>query len=99
MSSSEALRVLFIEDSPQDVELEERQLRKGGMTIQSRIVETREDIIQAIGSFKPNLVISDYSLPKIDGLSALRTVRELSKDVPFVFCSGTIGEERAIESL
>src|SRR5260221_7015023 len=99
MNPPEALRVLFIEDSLEDVEIEERQLRKGGLTIQSLRVETRDEILQAMDTFKPNVVISDYSLPRMDGLTALRTVRELAKDLPFLFCSGTIGEERAIESL
>jgi len=99
MSTTDALRVLFIEDSPEDVELEERQLRKGGLKIETFRVETAEAIVKSMSAFKPHLVISDYSLPTMDGLRALRTVRELSKDVPFLFCSGTIGEERAIESL
>jgi signal transduction histidine kinase len=95
----EPLRVLFIEDSALDAELEESALRDGGLSIQARRVETGEDLIRALRAFDPELVISDYSLPTMDGLTALKTVREVLPEVPFIFVSGTIGEERAIESL
>ncbi len=97
--NAEELRILFVEDSPQDVELEERQLRKGGVVFHSLRVETRETLIRALTEFKPDLVISDYTLPRLDGLSALRIVREHSPQSPFIFVSGTIGEERAVASL
>jgi two-component system, cell cycle sensor histidine kinase and response regulator CckA len=93
------LRILFIEDAPQDVELEERELRRAGLEFESCRVETREALRVALGDFKPDLIISDFSLPQLDGLSALRIVRDQSSDLPFIFVSGTIGEERAIESL
>jgi len=95
----EPLRVLFIEDSALDAELEQSALRDGGMSIQARRVETEEDLVRALRAFDPELVISDYSLPTMDGLTALKTVREFLPEVPFIFVSGTIGEERAIESL
>jgi signal transduction histidine kinase len=97
--ATEALRVLFVEDSPEDVELESSQLRRSGFNVQSLRVETRDDLVRAMKDFRPELVISDYSLPTMDGLGALKVVREMSKEVPFIFCSGTIGEERAIDSL
>ncbi len=93
------LRVLFIEDTALDTELEERELRNGGLSIVSRRVETREALLRSLREFNPELVISDYSLPTMDGLVALKLVREVLPDVPFIFVSGTIGEERAIESL
>jgi signal transduction histidine kinase len=55
--------------------------------------------VRTLKTFNPELVISDYSLPRMDGLTALKTVREILPGVPFIFVSGTIGEERAIESL
>jgi len=95
----EPLRVLFIEDSALDAELEENELRNGGLSIHSKRVETREDLVRTLRAFNPELVISDYSLPSMDGLTVLETVREILPEVPFIFVSGTIGEERAIESL
>jgi len=99
MTVPEPLRVLFIEDSAIDTELEERALRNGGLNIQTKPVETCEDLVRTLKTFNPELVISDYSLPRMDGLTALKTVREILPGVPFIFVSGTIGEERAIESL
>ena len=95
----EPLRVLFIEDSALDTELEARALRNGGLNIQTKRVETREDLVRTLKTLNPELVISDYSLPSMDGLTALKTVWEVLPEVPFIFVSGTFGEERAIESL
>jgi two-component system cell cycle sensor histidine kinase/response regulator CckA len=97
--AQEECRILFVEDTEEDFELESRELRRAGLAFTAQRVETREEIIRTLSEFKPNLVISDYSLPTMDGLTALKIVREISKEVPFVFVSGTIGEDRAIESL
>jgi len=93
------LRIVFVEDSPWDAELEERELRKGGLQFDSMRVWTREDCVRALREFKPDLIISDYSLPEMDGLGALQIASEICPNVPFIFVSGTIGEERAIEGL
>lgn len=96
---SELLRILFIEDSPDDAELEANELRKGGLAFTSRRVHSRADLERALKEFSPDLIISDYAIPGMDGLKALQMVRGVSPEVPFIFVSGTIGEERAIESL
>jgi signal transduction histidine kinase len=95
----EPLRILFVEDSRHDAELEELELRKGGLAFTSQRVQTREDLERALKEFSPDLIISDYAIPGMDGLKALQIVKGLSPEVPFIFVSGTIGEERAIESL
>jgi signal transduction histidine kinase len=93
------LRIVFVEDAPEDVELEERELRRSGLAFKSLRVDTKEDLIRALAEFKPQVIISDYSLPHLDGLTALRIVREHAAETPFIFVSGTIGEERAVNSL
>ncbi len=93
------LRILFVEDSPQDRQLEERELRKGGLDFVAHGVETRQEYVRALKEFGPTLILSDYSLPDMDGHDVLRIAQEMCPDVPFIFVSGTIGEERAIESL
>jgi len=93
------IRILFVEDSREDAELEERELRKGGLMFQSKRVWSREDCVRALREFRPDIIISDYSLPHTDGMSVLESASQISPDVPFIFVSGTIGEERAVESL
>jgi signal transduction histidine kinase len=93
------LKILFVEDSETDFQLEERQLRSDGIRFISRRVETREDLLRELEQFNPDLLISDYQLPKLDGPAVLDIVRERRPQLPFFFVSGTIGEERAVESL
>jgi diguanylate cyclase (GGDEF)-like protein/PAS domain S-box-containing protein len=93
------LRLLLIEDVPHDAELEVRELKRAGMRVLHRIVETEAAFRTALRDFQPELIISDFSMPHFDGMWALSLARELVPDVPFLFVSGTIGEEYAIRAL
>ncbi len=93
------LRILILEDNPVDAELEERELRDGGLKAIIRWVETRTAFVYELGAFSPDLVLSDYKLPSFDGLSALTIVKERYPDIPFLFVTGTLGEERAVDTL
>lgn len=95
----EQLRFLFVEDLPTDAELEERELRAAGLAFTSRRVDTEAHFLDAIREFKPHLIISDYTLPGVDGMAFLQLARELCPNVPFIFVSGTIGEDRAVDAL
>lgn len=99
MSTNAVIRLLMIEDAATDAEIALRQLRREGLAVDMRRVETREDFIAELGRFKPDLILSDYSLPRFDGFSALTIAHDKAPDVPFIFLSGTIGEETAIEAL
>ncbi|MGH8314294.1 MAG: putative bifunctional diguanylate cyclase/phosphodiesterase [Steroidobacterales bacterium] len=94
-----ALRLLMVEDVPADAEITVRELLRGGMEFDWRRVETEAELTRECIEFAPDIVVSDFALPHFDGLSALRIVRRLRPDLPFIFVSGTIGEETAIESL
>jgi len=93
------LRILHLEDSRNDAELIRENLANGGIDCEIALVETREDFAAAIERGGFDLILADYKLPLFDGLSALAIRQEQCPDVPFVFVSGQIGEERAIESL
>ena len=93
------LRVLIIEDVPRDAELEIRELKRAGLRVSHRVVETEQTFRDALRDFQPELIISDFAMPHFDGMHALALVRELAPDVPFLFVSGTIGEEYAIRAL
>jgi PAS domain S-box-containing protein len=93
------LKMLMVEDVPSDAEMTLRELKRSGIEFLVRRVETEAELRRECAEFEPDIVVSDFALPHFDGLSALRIVRELRPDLPFIFLSGTIGEETAIDSL
>jgi diguanylate cyclase (GGDEF)-like protein/PAS domain S-box-containing protein len=93
------LRILMIEDVESDAEMTFRELRRSGLQFEYRCVETEVDLTRECNEFAPDIILSDFALPRFDGLSALSIVRRMQPDLPFIFVSGTIGEETAIESL
>ena len=93
------LRVLLLEDAPSDAELEASMLKRAGIACVSRVVSSERDLLRELDRFDPDLVLSDFSLPGFDGMSALKLVRERRPDIPYIFVSGTMGEERAIDAL
>ena len=95
----EPIRVLLVEDMEHEAQLTCHQLRKHGVAHLAQRVETDEDMRAALRDFKPAIILSDFSLPRFDGLRALEIACECAPEVPFIFVSGTIGEERAIEAL
>jgi diguanylate cyclase (GGDEF)-like protein/PAS domain S-box-containing protein len=99
MSDLPGVNMLFVEDSPDDVELALRSLKSDGITPHWRRVDREDELRRALGVLKPDAILSDFSMPGFDGLHALRIARELTPEVPFIFVSGTIGEERAIEAI
>jgi diguanylate cyclase (GGDEF)-like protein len=93
------LHLLMIEDSETDAELTMRRLKAAGFKCSWRCAVNEEQMRAALKAQRPDLILSDFSLPGFDGMSALAVARVEAADVPFIFLSGTIGEERAIEAL
>ena len=93
------LRFVLLEDDPSDVELIQKEMSDSGMRIRWQLAVSEADFRQALSQAPPDLVLADYTLPGFDGMAALRMVRKLSPDIPFVFVSGSLGEERAIDAL
>jgi len=93
------LKVLIVEDLAADAELALRAIADTGVTIRSVRVDNAEDLRRQLRDLKPHVVLSDFSMPGMTGLDALRIVREQCPDIPFIFVSGTIGEERAIDAI
>src|SRR3954464_10682159 len=94
-----AIRVLQLEDVATDAELVRRRLLADGLDVVCRVVADETGFRHALVDFAPQIVLSDFSLRGFDGLAALEIAREVAPRTPFVFVSGTIGEERAIEAL
>jgi diguanylate cyclase (GGDEF)-like protein len=93
------IRLLLSEDNPADVELEVRELRRAGLKIEHVVAITGKDYIGALREFRPDIIVSDFSMPEFDGMEALRIAREMAPDIPFLFVSGTLGEDYAIRAL
>lgn len=99
VAANKGLRVLFVEDVVAEAQLAVRHLASGGISCVSRTVADERQFRDALKLFRPHVILSDFTLPGFDGLAALEVAREQAPDVPFIFLSGTIGEERAIEAL
>lgn len=93
------LRILHLEDNENDHFLLAEVLAGDGMTCDFVLVKSKRDFVEALARGPYDLIISDYTLPSYDGLNALAAARENCADIPFIFFSGTIGEEVAVESL
>ena len=93
------LRILMLEDTPSDAELNEFELKEAGLSFTSRRVDTKDAFVKALENFVPDLILCDYRLPGFDGQSALQIAQAKYSEVPFIFVSGMLGEEMAVESL
>jgi diguanylate cyclase (GGDEF)-like protein/PAS domain S-box-containing protein len=96
---TQEIKLLIVEDVGTDAELAVRELGRAGLSCKVMQVETEADYLRQLEEFSPDLVLCDFTLPRFDGMSALALVRDRHPDLPFIFVSGTIGEEVAIESL
>src|SRR5258708_8000457 len=99
MTMHRQIKVLLVEDAAEDAEMLLREMRVKGLDVVSRRVDTSADYEEALATFSPDLILSDYTLPGFDGTAALQIAKSRSPDTPFIFVSGTIGEERAIQAL
>lgn len=93
------LRILLVEDSAPDVELTQQLLRESGLEVAFAVVQTRETFQAELIRRPPNLILSDYSLPGFDGITALEIAKRRAPHVPFIFVTGVLGEELAVDML
>lgn len=95
----ETIKILILEDVPLDVELMEAELKRDGIDFISCRVETEEEYREALNNFGPDVILADHSLPHFDGISAMNITQDISSQTPFIFVSGQMGEEFAVEML
>jgi signal transduction histidine kinase len=93
------IHILIVEDDEADATLEQHMLRGGGLHFSATRVQTEEDYIRELDCNPPDLILSDYSMPGFDGYAALNIAKNKCPEIPFIFVTGTMGEEVAIESL
>jgi signal transduction histidine kinase len=92
------LKTLMVEDSPDDTDLILSELRRAGFDPQWKRVESEEDFLAEIEKL-PDIILSDYSMPRFTGLRAAKLLRESGLNIPFILVSGTVGEESAVEAI
>ncbi len=96
---NDSLHILILEDSAADAELMEDELKQSGLDFVSKRVATKADFTKQLEEYLPDLILADYSLPGFSGKSALNIVSNHYPDIPFIFVSGALGEELAVELL
>lgn len=93
------LQLVAVEDSVTDAEIVAWHLASAGLKCHIHRVQTEPEFVSALQEIQPDLILSDFSLPQFNGLRALEIASAQAPQVPFIFVSGTIGEERAVEAL
>jgi PAS domain S-box-containing protein len=93
------LRILHLEDDPKDAELVQATLEAEGVACHVARAENQRAFLTLFEQGEFNLILADHTLPSFDGISALKITKEVCPEVPFIFVSGTLGEETAIEAL
>jgi diguanylate cyclase (GGDEF)-like protein len=96
---SAKLQLVVVEDSVIDAELVARHLAKAGLDVVMHRVQTESEFVSALQEKRPDVILSDFSLPQFSGLRALDVAIAHAPETPFIYVSGTIGEERAIDAL
>ncbi|HTP66251.1 MAG TPA: ATP-binding protein [Geobacteraceae bacterium] len=97
--AGKTLRILIVEDSEDDARLLVREIRRGGYAPEFERVESVEAMKTALAKNQWDIVISDYTLPRFNALSALSVLKESGLDIPFLLVSGVIGEEKAVKAM
>jgi two-component system, cell cycle sensor histidine kinase and response regulator CckA len=90
------LRILILEDVPMDAELVEYELGRARIPFLSRRVDSRDGFLRELDEFNPDLILSDYTLPRFDGMTALSLARERAPSIPFLIVTGSVNEETAV---
>lgn len=96
---SEKFHILMLEDQPADAELAGHALRQGGVSFTLTRVETQNEFLAELEHRPPDLILSDHALPDFDGFTALALTKKRRPDIPFIFFTGSLGEDNAIKTL
>ncbi|MFZ1978593.1 MAG: PAS domain S-box protein, partial [Bacteroidota bacterium] len=96
---NDKLKVLCLEDSPQDVELMRELLTEAGFELDMDCTMVEEEFVSFLRRSIYDIILADFKLPGFDAFGALRHAAEICPEVPFICVSGTIGEESAVKLL
>src|SRR5690242_18152192 len=93
------IRILHLEDDPLDARLIKEQLRRSGLDARITLTSSPESFESCLRDGGFDLVLSDYHMPRLNGLQALELVRRHDPHLPFILVTGALGDERAVESV
>lgn len=97
------LKILILEDSPDDLDLLERELRRGGIDFISNVVKTKDGYERALDEFRPDVILSDHSMPHFNSIEAMAIWKNFQKErnlsIPFILITGSVSEEFAVQSI
>ncbi|MBN2320088.1 MAG: PAS domain S-box protein [Acidobacteria bacterium] len=93
------MRILMVEDVPRDADLSARELRKAGIECEVRAVNTAKGMLRELCAFKPDIILSDYSMPQFTGMEALEISKKYAPDLPFIIVTASANEETAVECI
>jgi len=93
------VKILFLEDSEDDVNLIQRSLNKSSFNYSPYWASNKDEFISMLNNYSPDIVLSDHSLPQFDSLSALKIVRETNPHIPFILVTGSVSEEFAVKCI
>jgi len=97
------LKILILEDSRDDLDLVERELQRGGIEFTATVVQRKEDYQRALHEFRPDVILSDHSLPQFNSIEAMQMWRTFQKEnqifIPFILITGSVSEEFAVQSI
>jgi PAS domain S-box-containing protein len=93
---NQSIRILFVEDLPDDVEMAHREIKKGKIDFTYKVTDTEPEFRELLNTFNPDVVVSDYSMPSFDGMTALKISLETKPNTPFIVLTGSMNEETAV---
>jgi DNA-binding NtrC family response regulator len=93
------IRILMLEDDPNDAQLVARELRVGGISFSLHRVDSKQFFTYELRNHTPDVILSDHGLPAFDGMSALAMTKLKCPQVPFIFVTGKHGEEAVVDAL
>jgi len=96
---NEKLKILILEDFPEDAKLMEKELNKDGFSFVSKVVSRKEDFINEIEESEYDIILVDYTIPGFDGMKAISLVKEHTPDTPVIIVTGSIDEETAVRCI
>ncbi|MDD5361930.1 MAG: PAS domain S-box protein [Ignavibacteria bacterium] len=93
------IKILIVEDIPADAEILRHEITKSGIEFDYKLLDTEKGFVDALKSYSPDIILSDYSLPGFDGMQALNIRNEISPFTPFILATGYTNEEIAVECM